>query len=395
MRTTTYCYPWDLARLGTARTLGEIADHGIDAIDLAANYHPIDALSPRGGLSLFSDARGAVHFPAREERYERIRPFVRSSGIARAWPDAANEAARIGLGLNSWTITLFQPWIVDAHPDCARVLPWGDRSGSGACAANPDVRAYIATLCADLSEQFGVALFRLEGVLSHSFDLDWLRPRNLVTIPPLARTLANLCFCGSCKRRGDAAGIDVAALQARVVGTIEAEIAGEPGGEHRAAVLADDAELIAFATSHVSASIELVQLVAARVGHTALVSCNAITPYRSLLGEARDDVLLTGFILAASQVDGNVLNPAGNRLVAALNAATASPRPLSALYVTIRNPTVTSAAQMAEAGADKMLQNLQATADTGVRELSLYNYGLLPDSDVRAFMDAVAQLRSA
>jgi hypothetical protein len=184
-------------------------------------------------------------------------------------------------------------------------------------------------------------------------------------------------------------------LQARVVGTIEAEIAGEPGGEHRAAVLADDAELIAFATSHVSASIELVQLVAARVGHTALVSCNAITPYRSLLGEARDDVLLTGFILAASQVDGNVLNPAGNRLVAALNAATASPRPLSALYVTIRNPTVTSAAQMAEAGADKMLQNLQATADTGVRELSLYNYGLLPDSDVRAFMDAVAQLRSA
>ena len=395
MRTTTYAYPWDLARLGVARTLGEIVGHGFQSIDLAANYHPIDALSPRGGLNLFSDARGAVYFPARADGYGRIKPKVHSAEVARAWPEAANEAVRLGLGLNSWTITLFQPWIRDAHPDCARVLPWGDRSGSGVCAANADVRAYIAALCADLADQFGIDLFRLEGVLSHTFDLDWLRPRNLVSISPLARTLSNLCFCDSCKARGRAAGIDVAALQARVVGAIEAEIAGEPGSEGRTAALAVDAELIAFTEAHVRASIELVQGVVARVGHSARISCNAITPYRSLLGDAREDALLTGFITSATQIDGNVLNPAGNRLVAALNAATDTPRPLSALYVTIRNPTVTSAAQLAESGADKMLQNLQATADTGVRELSLYNFGLLPDSDVRAFMEAVGQLKLA
>ncbi|SFF77493.1 hypothetical protein SAMN05518801_101424 [Novosphingobium sp. CF614] len=393
MRTTTYCYPWDLARLGVARALGEIAGHGIQAIDLAANYHPIDALSPRGGVNLFSDARGAVYFPARAGRYGRIKPLIHSPEIAGAWSLAAEEAARIGLGLNSWTITLFQPWIRDAHPDCARVLPWGDSSGSGVCAANPDVRTYIVELCADLADQFGIDLFRLEGVLPHTFDLDWLRPRALVRISALARTLSNLCFCGSCKARGKAAGIDVSALQARVVRTIEAEIVGEPNSDERAAALALDADLMAFAESHARASIELVGEVAARVGHAARVSANAITPYRSLLGDARDDALLTGFITAGTQVDLNVLNPAGNRLVAALNAAVESPRPLSALYVTIRNPTVTSAAQVAESGVDKMLQNLQATADVGVRELSLYNYGLLPDADVRVFMEAVGQLR--
>ena len=275
------------------------------------------------------------------------------------------------------------------------MLPWGDRSGSGVCAANADVRAYHAALCGDLAEQFDIALFRLEGVLSHTFDLDWLRPRNLVTISPLARTLSNLCFCETCKSRGRASGIDVAALQCRVVGAIEAEIAAEPGGEGRAAALAADAELISYTENHVRASMELVQEVVGRVGHAALVSCNAITPYRSLLGEARDDALLTGFILAGTQVDGNVLNPAGNSLAAALNAAISSPRPLSALYVTVRNPTVTSAAEMAGAGADRMLQNLQTTADAGYRELSLYNFGLLPDADVRAFMDAVAQLKTA
>lgn len=392
MRTTTYCYPWDLQRLGVAPTLDEIAGHGFDAIDLAANYHPIDAFSPRGGLDLFSDGRGAVYFPARDSQYQRIRPFIHSPEVARAWPEAANAAARIGLDLNSWTIALFQPWIRDAYPDCARVMPWGSRSGSGVCAANADVRDYVAALCGDLAEQFGVSLFRLEGVMSHAFDLDWLRPRNLVTIPPLARTLSNLCFCDSCKARARSKSIDVAALQARVVGMIEAEIAGGPDGEGRAAALADDAELIAFAQSHVRASIELVQQVVSRVGHSARVSCNAVTPYRSLLGESLDNALLVGFIQAATQIDGNVLNPVGNKLAAELNAATPYPRPLSALYVTVRNPTLTSPAQLAEAGADRMQENLQATADTGVRELALYNFGLLPDSDVQAFMNAVGQL---
>ena len=393
MRTTTYCYPWDLARLGVANTLRQIADHGFQAIDLAANYHPIDALSPRGGLNLFSDGRGAVYFPARETGYGRIKPFIHSPKIAAAWPEAANEAARIGMGLNSWTITLFQPWIRDAHPDCARVFPWGDRSGTGVCAANPDVRAYVAALCADLSSQFGVELFRLEGTLSHAFDLDWLRPRSMITMTPSARRLSNLCFCPSCAERGRASGIDVAALQSRVVGSIEADIAGEPREEERAQLQAVDPELIAFAENQVRASIELVEAVVASVGHVARVSCNANTPYRQLLGDARDNALLKGFIVAATQIDGNVLNPAGNGLVAELNSETAEPRPLSALYVTVGSSNAAAAMQSAGSEADSLLQKLQATADTGVRELALYNFGLLPDARVWAFMDAVGQLR--
>jgi hypothetical protein len=393
MRTTTYLYPWDLARLGIEKTLNEIAEHGFQAIDLAANYHPIDSLSARGGLNLFTDARGAVYFPARPDGYGRIKPKVHSAPSV--WPQAANEAARIGMGLNSWTITLFQPWIRDAYPDCARVLPWGDASGSGVCAANPDVRAYIVALCADLTAQYGIDLVRLEGTLSHNFDLDWLRPRALVSISPLARTLSNLCFCDSCKVRGSASGIDVAALQTRVVRVIEAEIAGEAGGEDRASAVAADSELIAFTENHVLASIELVREVTARVGDVAKVSCSAATPYRALIGEARDDALLIGLMTAGSQADLNVLNPAGNQIVSALNATLENPRLLSALYVTIRNPTVSSPAQLAASGTDKMLQGLQAAADAGVREVSLYNYGLLPDVDVQAFMSAVSQVKLA
>jgi hypothetical protein len=68
------------------------------------------------------------------------------------------------------------------------------------------------------------------------------------------------------------------------------------------------------------------------------------------------------------------------------------PRALSALFVEVRNPTVTSAAMLAEGGPDKMLTNLQRCTDLGVREFSLYNFGLLPDADIRNFMDTIGRL---
>jgi hypothetical protein len=394
MRTSTYCYPWDLHRLGAAETIRRIADHGFQAIDLASTYHPIDALTPRGGLNLFSDARGAVYFPARADRYGRIKPKVHSPEIAGAWASAAEAAARVGLGLNSWTITLFQPWIVDAHPDCARVMPWGDRSGSGVCAANPDVREYLVALCADLADQFDVALFRLEGVLPHMFDLDWLRGRTLVHISQPARTLANLCFCPSCETRGRDAGIDVAVLRSRVVSAIEAEIA-EEGSADGAAGLSGDDQLIAYTEIYANASVELTQAVAAGIASRSAVSVTVASPWRALLGQARDDAVLTRLIAACAQADLNVLNVPGNPLIARLNAALAQPRPLSALFVTVRNPTVTTAAMAAASGADQIQANLQRCADLGVRELSLYSFGLLPDVDVRNFIDTVGRLTLA
>lgn len=104
-------------------------------------------------------------------------------------------------------------------------------------------------------------------------------------------------------------------------------------------------------------------------------------------------MLLRGFIDAASQTGLNVLDLAGNKRVAALNAGMDHPREMSALYVTIRNPTVTSAAMLAQTGADKIVQNLQAAVDLGVTEFSLYSYGILPDADVQAFIAAVRQLQ--
>ena len=187
MRVTTYAYPWDLARLGVERALQEMVAVGIEAIDLAATYHPIDALSPRDGAArLFTSARGAVHFPARKARYGRIQPSLSRDEVCAVWPEVARRAPDLGLAVNVWTVTLFQPWIIDAYPDCARVLPGGDRSGSGVCPANEDVREFFAVLCDDIVDQFDVSLIRLEGIITRTYDFDWLRPRVVVSVPPVA-----------------------------------------------------------------------------------------------------------------------------------------------------------------------------------------------------------------
>jgi hypothetical protein len=383
MRLTSYAYPWDLARLGVAETLERMAGEGIEAIDLAATYHPIDALSPRKGVRLFSDARGAVYFPASSERYARIKPSMHADKVCAAWPQAARHADRVGLELNAWTVTLFQPWIRDAYLDCARVLPSGDRSGSGVCPANLDVRDFIVTLVDDLVDQFGVSLVRLETAMP-IFDFDWLRPRTLVALSLPARTLLNLCFCPACVLRAKESGVDSAYVQRIVHAAIAAEL--ENGGNEKSAprcAALEDAQVQAFACAFMRSSTELVRAVSARLRGRARVSVNAAANYEVLLGAAKEAELLAEFVAAADQLAIHPGNPRNDQLCAQAGALN-PPREISALIPLLRAPVSSGPALEARA------LSYEALADQAVRlgatELSLYNYGLLRERDVPEFV---------
>jgi hypothetical protein len=393
MRTTTYCYPWDLARLGVETTLDQIAGEGFDAVDLAATYHPIDAVSPRDGFELFAEGRGAVYFPARAERYGAIKPRIYpSDAITAAWPRAANHAAKIGLGLNAWTITLFQPWIGDLDRRYARVMPGGGAQASGVCAANEDVRAYIAAICADVADQFGVGVLRLEAVLPYAHDFDWMRPRVMVMIPAFARMLSNLCFCGACTARGAASGLDVARIRATVNAVVGAAVHAGADDADRTAALLGDAELIAYAENHVRASIELVTGIGEAVGDQAVLATNVGNPYRALLGAARDDALVGEFLDAVGQIDISPTDPEENRRVAALNARRTTPHAMSTLCIVGRHDESVATAAQRVSSRGVNTKDVREEAGLGVREFTLYNYGLITDAEVRIFREAIARL---
>jgi hypothetical protein len=373
VRITTYTYPWDVARLGVEPVLDEVGELGIEAVDLAATYHPIDALSPRahGAASLFTSARGAVHFPARPERYGRIRPAMSAPEVGAVWPELARRASDLGLGLNAWTVVLYQPWIVDAYPDCARVLPSGAAVGSGVCAANEDVREYVVALCGDMVDQFPIGIVRLEGINVASYDYGWLRPRVMVHVPPRARDLLALCFCASCVRGAAAAGLDPERMRAVINDVIAAEVGGSttpPMAD------ADVAELEALVARHQEASVELARQVVAAVGGGTRVSVVPWSPFASVPGGTPTDFLgaLGDVVDQLVMVQG--LDADAFRQVRSMVSSDPARPDLSMLLTpSRRQPDL----------------QLELAVELGVEEVGLYNFGLLRPADLGALAASV------
>ncbi len=383
MRVTTYAYPWDLARIGVERALQEIVSCGIDALDLASTYHPIDTLSPRDGSPrVFTNARGAVYFPARTERYGRIQPSVAAPEICAVWPEVAKHATKLDLEISAWTITLYQPWIVDAHPECARTLPSGDPIGSGVCPASDDFREYFAALCADIVDQFAVSMIRLEGLAAPTYDYGWLRPRVLVEVSPLAGELLAICFCVSCCRRGIDEGLDVEALRQLVNDAIVAEIEDPAGTPERAANLAADAELHAFLVQHERASVELARIAVSRLDAATAprLSTMVWTPYSQLLDDHTRSDLQDELALAVDQLVGVSVHDA--QRLRSSSALSERPVEFGVLLAPLHSPATA-------AGAERIERGLRGAAELGASEISLYNYGLLREKDVRDLVTAV------
>jgi hypothetical protein len=221
-----------------------------------------------------------------------------------------------------------------------------------------------------------------------------MRPRVMVAIPPFAKALSSLCFCGSCQKRGNAAGLDVEAIRDKALTYISAAIEAGSDIADQTAALAADAEVTAFAELHVRASIELIRHVDSSVGGKSVLATNVGNPYRELLDEARNAALYREFLNVVGQVDLSPADPAENLLTATLNAELAKPHLLSTLCTVSRSPepTVVTPAQRVAARGGK-LPGLQEEVNRGTREFSLYNYGLITESEVSIFRDAIAALK--
>lgn len=272
MQYSAYVYPWDLVNTGVDATIKELVDSGYNGIDLASNYHAISSLSPRqGSHRMLYTELGAVFFPTRADRYGRIRPHLwHDENVMRAWPTAVEAARDSGITVHAWTIGVFQGWIAHRYPDCARVLPTGDRIPASVCPASPDVQEFLGALAADLVEQYDVDLVELEGVMYMGATTGWVRQRILTPVSPWASFLMSLCFCSNCSAVATSRGVDVEGVRARVVAALDTELASPaadstPAAERRAEMEAMDeqfAEFLAIRSRNVT---DLVRTIAARI----------------------------------------------------------------------------------------------------------------------------------
>ncbi|MBM4438121.1 MAG: hypothetical protein FJ029_13025, partial [Actinobacteria bacterium] len=217
-RISVWAYAWDVADEGAAAALDWLQAAGFDAIDLGPNYHAISTFSPRNAKrSIFYSEQGAVYYPARLERFGRIKPHLFDDrAVLQAWPDVARALEGRDLELNAWIIGMFQPWIARAYPDTAIENAFGHRSYAQTCPAHPDVQTYLATLVGDLCDQFPVRGITLENVGHPGFAYGWVRERVLIDLSPWTRFLLGLCFCEHCLAAARAHGVDAPRVRAGV-----------------------------------------------------------------------------------------------------------------------------------------------------------------------------------
>jgi hypothetical protein len=369
---TVWTYPWDVARLGVDEVLSDLRSHDIDGIDLAATYHPISTLSPRGdSIGGFFSPRGAVYFPARAERYGLLRPEVwPDADLVRVWPDVAQRIDTFGLELNAWTVCLFQPWIAQRYPETARVLAGGARLDSGVCVSNHEFHEYAAALVGDMIDQFPISLIKLEGVYPPMFDYGWTRRRIFFELTSEQKALMALCFCESCRARANEIGLDVNGVRQRTQAALRV-------GSSATDPLSDE-EVRAYSAVAPAAAKELIHALSSAVRNSnSMTQLSVASPFEG-----------GGMGLPLEAVAGEVGSVQLINSFADLDALRAviedsrsmSPRP--SFDWLVFPPFAPSAGGFPDS-IDETLSDsvwrakMRMAVELGVERFSLYNYGLL------------------
>ncbi len=217
-RISVWTYPWDIADEGIGAALDWLQDAGFDAIELCPNYHAISTFSARNRKrSQHYSEQGAVYFPARLERYGRIKPNVFDEPeVLDAYGSASGELESRGMELNGWVIGMFQPWMARRYPDVAIENALGHRSYAQTCPASPDVQEYLAALVGDVCDQFNISGVTLESVGHPPFAYGWVRERILINMSAWTQFLAGLCFCENCMSAARAHGVDPSAVRTSI-----------------------------------------------------------------------------------------------------------------------------------------------------------------------------------
>ncbi len=220
----------------------DLADEGIDAV--------LDNLQVRGGLSGITPAfvyhaardifphnprrkvflldRGEFFFRADPARYHGLRIQPRVGALARehdVLADTCRAAAARGLAVNAWTVFLHADRAGE-YPDCAPCNAFGDLYQNDLCPANPDVRAYVRALVADIS-RYEVSTILAESLHYHGLEHGHHHERYFIELGPKARYLLGLCFCKYCLTAADRLGVDGTAVRESVREDLDRVFAGD------------------------------------------------------------------------------------------------------------------------------------------------------------------------
>jgi hypothetical protein len=215
MKHGMYLYPWDLEDEGPDAVIGRLRDAGIDSLMVATSYHAGKFVRPHAaGRKVYFPEDGTVYFRPDASRYGRIKPRTNSRvGQFDALDALAKHAP--DMPVTGWTVGLHNTPQGQTHPDLVVRNAYGDPLWNALCPAQPEVRRYLISLCADLAHNHPVAEVAIETPGWQAYRHGHHHEFELIDLTPGAQVLLGLCFCEACVRGAAQAGIDAAALARR------------------------------------------------------------------------------------------------------------------------------------------------------------------------------------
>jgi hypothetical protein len=200
--TSLFAFATDLHDEGLEAVLDNVQYRaGLGGVSVAAAYHDGRDIFPHSPVRKVRFLEGgAVFFRPQHARWRdvRIRPLVsKLAHEADIVAELCAAAERRGLAVHAWTVFLHNGALGEAYPDCAPENAFGDPYVTELCPANPDVRAYVRALAADIA-RLGVATILAESLHYHPLEHGYAHERYFVALGPRARYLLALCFCPHC-----------------------------------------------------------------------------------------------------------------------------------------------------------------------------------------------------
>jgi hypothetical protein len=224
LETSAFAFASDLADEGVDTVLANLQERaGVDGITAAFTYHAARDVFPHNPRrKVHLQDRGEFFFPPDAALYDglRIQPRVSPAALAHdVLGETCRRAADRGLSVHAWTVFLHSDRPGE-FPECMTRNAFGDRVPADLCPANPDVRAYVRALVADVS-RYEISTILAESLHYHGLEHGYHHERYFLELGARARYLLGLCFCEHCLDRAAGAGVDGASVQAAIRDELE------------------------------------------------------------------------------------------------------------------------------------------------------------------------------
>ena len=205
MHRSMWTYAWDLLDLGFDTALGELRDRaGLNCISLASSYHAGRFLQPRSPRrKVYFPEDGTIYFHPTPARWEGLAIQPKVADLILEGGDVLGELVRRrdagGLEVSCWTVCLHNTRLGLLHPGAVTRNAFGDPNYYNLCPSNPDARAYVCALVADLTHSYRPDLVELESPSFMGFAHEYHHEKDGVGLAPEDDFLLSLCFCESCR----------------------------------------------------------------------------------------------------------------------------------------------------------------------------------------------------